>query len=483
MPSAGVTQFIGSYTPFSSTPVTNPAGVTTIGYGHIVQPGESFPTPLTPNQGQQLLGQDLGQAAAKVNQAVTAPLTQNQFDALTAYTQGTGSIQNAPFLSALNKGNYSAATQVLAQSSVASGGQISPTLQTIRVNQANLFATPAGSSYLYQGSSATLNIPSTSTVINGDGSMPANQWKGTGSPNYAQAQQNLTNLANNNLNTSNLGQSFLQAQSAMITATQQAIQQMANTPPLKMLVNPTSFKLSAEKIIADGDWGRNGPIVEQWGEAQDKLEASGKVAAFYSLDVGGTGAAGGVYGGPGITRIARQYSAAYQNFLSLWLLYKNNGALWINPMAFSPMSPNTGTASPAASQATNLSVLGSIYLYYDNILYIGSFDNFNLTESETAPYTLEYNFSFTVRATFLLDNTDDLSLQLSGLAQSQLNPLAGIPSPNQIGTSPSVAALLSQNGQPAGQVNPPPGLSPQQYTQSGVGAPGVSVNSFTNRPR
>jgi hypothetical protein len=331
-----------------------------------------------------------------------------------------------------------------------------------------------------QLSAAGLGTPPLTSTVMSDGSQPANAWKTKGSANASQASQNTALTANTNLNATNLGQSYQQAQQNMINATLAAIQQMKNTPPLKMLVNPTSFKLGAEKIISDGERSRNGPIVEQWGDALDKIEASGKVAAFYSIDATMTS------GGPGLTRTARQYSLAYQNFLSLWLLYKNNGGIWFNPTQFAPpSSSSSGVSTPNAttvtSQPSNLSVLGSIYIFYDNILYLGSFDSFNLTESETTPFSLEYNFNFTVRATFLLDNTDDLSLQISGLQQSQTNLMSGLPNPNQIGMTPGALALQSMNAQPAGKVNPPPGLTSQQYAQLGQANPGVSSGSFNSK--
>ncbi len=306
--------------------------------------------------------------------------------------------------------------------------------------------------------------------ITGDGGS-TNNWQTTGSPNASQASQAIASTANTNLNTTSQGQLFQNQQIAIIKATQAAITQMQNTPPLRMLVNPQSFKLSAEKIISDGEWGRNGPIVEHWGDNLDKLEASGKVAAFYSADMtgasgtggAGTGAlgyqsnAGQVGGGPGITRIARQYSTSYQNFLSLWLIYKNNGGIWLPPFV-----PATSSSS---SQVSNLSVLGSIYIYYDGILYIGSFDSFNLTESETAPYTLEYNFSFTVRATFLFDTPMDsngvpsgYASQIAGLQQSQSNPLQGLPNGLQVSTGSTLGGLNAQPG--GGLVSPPPNFKP-----------------------
>jgi hypothetical protein len=270
----------------------------------------------------------------------------------------------------------------------------------------------------------------------GTNANPANSYQAVGSPNANAAQAAISTYANSNLNTSNLGQQFMSAQQYMINATLQAIQRMQATPPLKMLVNPQSFKVSLEKIISDGEWSREGPIVEHWGEQLDKIEASGKVAAFYSANASQTMSSfPGVGTGPGLTRVARQYSTAYQNFLSLWLLYKNNGGVWLADYV------NSGSTT----QSSTLSVLGSIYIYYDNILYLGSFDNFSLTESETAPFTLDYSFTFTVRATFLLDNTDDLSLSLTSLAESQ-NYGVTYQAPSVMTTNPIV------NQQPAGAV-------------------------------
>ena len=157
-----------------------------------------------------------------------------------------------------------------------------------------------------------------------------------------------------------------------------------------MLVNPNSFKVSSEKICNDGNWTRNGPVIEHWGEGQDKIAGSGKIAGFYALDMQNANS-------PGLTRTARNWSMAYQNFMSLFMLYRNNGGLYLN-----------NATSGSKDNHTLLSVVGSIYIYYDGVLYIGSFDSFNLSEADTSPHTHDYDFAFTVRAWFVLDeeNTD-----------------------------------------------------------------------------
>lgn len=230
------------------------------------------------------------------------------------------------------------------------------------------------------------------------GDKDSGAWKDKGSPNASKSKEDQAKTGDNELakKQAELGQKFLQAQQAEINATVQALDQMKNTPPLRLLVNPASFKVSSEKIISDGNWTRNGPIIEHWGDNQDKLEASGRVAGFFAIDANSPFIDQGLEwegGGPGLTRVARNYSAAYQNLLSLWLLYRNNAGLF--------------TKGLDGTEWARLSMLGSIYVFYDNVLYLGSFDSFNLTESDDKPYSMEYNFQFTVRATFLLDRPDN----------------------------------------------------------------------------
>jgi hypothetical protein len=177
-------------------------------------------------------------------------------------------------------------------------------------------------------------------------------------------------------------------------STAEAIERMKATPPLRMLVNPSSFKVSKEKVISDGTWTRTGNIIHHWGDNQDKIEGSGKVAAFFTSEIGMSTL--------GLNRSARNWSKGYQNFLSLYLLYRNNAAIY--------------ATDPGAKDRTFISLVGSIYIYYDGTLYIGSFDSFNITEDAGAPFTLEYSFSFTVRAWYLLDRPDPEATRTYGNA-------------------------------------------------------------------
>ena len=54
----------------------------TIGYGHKIKDGETFPQTITRALGENLLRKDLEMAEDRVNSMIKIPLTQGQFDAL-----------------------------------------------------------------------------------------------------------------------------------------------------------------------------------------------------------------------------------------------------------------------------------------------------------------------------------------------------------------------------------------------------------------
>lgn len=256
-------------------------------------------------------------------------------------------------------------------------------------------------------------------------------WNSQGSGAANQSNLMLALSGNSNLNNgTETGRTFLNEQRAMAAATQQLLTQMANTPPLQFLVNPQSFKVDLENVISDGNWTRYGPgdVVEHWGPNQDKVEGSGKVAAFMAVDMVNNPS------GPGLTRTARQYSASYQNFQSLYAIYRNNAGLFL-----------TDNIEPTDSRKQNMSVLGSIYIFYDNTIYIGSFSNFTVTETDAAPFTLEYSFSFDVRASFTLDQISDPDLTF-GVPQGGFT----VSSPRSIQTSGNPGTGTSVSAESAG---------------------------------
>lgn len=237
-----------------------------------------------------------------------------------------------------------------------------------------------------QGGARPPPPPPVSRAIIGD-SIFSEDWIESGRKASDEIRQQFSKIATTGLNGTSIGLRYQAAQRAQIEATRLALNKLRQVPPLRLMVNPKSFSVRGEKLTSDGNWGRNGPIIEHWGDQQDKISGSGSVAGFYSiskLDANG----------PGLSRMARNFSQGYQNFQSLYLLYRNNAGLYTQDFG-------------SQDQRLNLATLGSIYLYYDNILYIGSFDTFNVTEDDTKPFTLDYSFEFSVRAVFLLDTSNE----------------------------------------------------------------------------
>lgn len=98
------------------------AGKQTIGYGHLIKPGEIFTT-ITPARGEQILQQDVAIAVAAVRKMVRVPITQNMFDALVSFAFNVGTDDDADtvaeglgdssLLKLLNDGNYTGAADGL----------------------------------------------------------------------------------------------------------------------------------------------------------------------------------------------------------------------------------------------------------------------------------------------------------------------------------------------------------------------------------
>ena len=75
------------------------AGLPTIGYGHLLRPGEDeiFKNGISPEAGEALLIKDVSSAEQAVLRLIHSPLTDGQFDALVSFTfnLGSGALQRS----------------------------------------------------------------------------------------------------------------------------------------------------------------------------------------------------------------------------------------------------------------------------------------------------------------------------------------------------------------------------------------------------
>ena len=84
-----------------------PCGAT-IGYGHLIKRGEDFKKGITEIQATELLRVDIVIAEHAVNNNITVPLTQNQYDALVifAYNIGTKNFAGSTVVKYVNNSNF-----------------------------------------------------------------------------------------------------------------------------------------------------------------------------------------------------------------------------------------------------------------------------------------------------------------------------------------------------------------------------------------
>lgn len=123
---------------FSATPYADYKGQS-IGYGHLIQPGEDLRY-VTPAQAQELLLSDVSWAEAAVRSAVTLDLNQPQFDALVllAYNIGAGAFRRSTLVRMLNAGDVAGAAAQFPRWNMA-GGQVLPALVARRERERSLF--------------------------------------------------------------------------------------------------------------------------------------------------------------------------------------------------------------------------------------------------------------------------------------------------------------------------------------------------------
>ena len=92
---------------FSSTVYQCPAGLPTIGYGHLIKKGEVFDS-ITEAEAEDLLRLDVQVAERAVLRLISVPLTDGQFDTLVSFTfnLGSGSLQSSTLRIVVNRRDH-----------------------------------------------------------------------------------------------------------------------------------------------------------------------------------------------------------------------------------------------------------------------------------------------------------------------------------------------------------------------------------------
>ena len=109
--SAAGLEFIAAQEGFRAAVYEDAAGVATIGFGHVLTPGEDYRDGLSRDAALALLRRDGAEAEAAVRRLVTVALTQAEFDALVSFTfnEGAGHFGRSTLLAKLNAGDFAGA--------------------------------------------------------------------------------------------------------------------------------------------------------------------------------------------------------------------------------------------------------------------------------------------------------------------------------------------------------------------------------------
>lgn len=133
-------ELIKSYEKFCPKAYICPAGKLTIGYGHVILPGEKFPEEMTISEADELLSKDLEQREKAVLSLVKVPLKQSQFDASMSlvFNIGTAAFGGSTLLKLLNVSDYTGAEKEFLKWNKIKG-VVSKGLTNRRVQEALLF--------------------------------------------------------------------------------------------------------------------------------------------------------------------------------------------------------------------------------------------------------------------------------------------------------------------------------------------------------
>lgn len=141
-----------------------------------------------------------------------------------------------------------------------------------------------------------------------------------------------------------------------------------NTPPLVLLINPSNLTISRNKIQQYQDRTRFGYVFHAWGEEQPKLSITARCGAFVS-------------GGRGVQFASKRDSAAWQNLMNTFHVFKNNGYIY----------------DTVGKSFANHHV-GVISIHYDGWIYYGNMESFTYTYEDSSNMLggIEFSMEFVV---------------------------------------------------------------------------------------
>lgn len=138
---------------------------------------------------------------------------------------------------------------------------------------------------------------------------------------------------------------------------------------LVLHVNPQSMRISHKRVISRKQT-LGGHVIQHWGEQPVEITLEATSGGFVRLYSGITSVTGDTLGG------SRRDTLAYDRYLDLLALYRNNGAIY--------------------DRHGHIVLQGQIKLEFDGSVYYGWFSTFSVTEDAASPYQFRLSFALTI---------------------------------------------------------------------------------------
>jgi hypothetical protein len=154
---------------------------------------------------------------------------------------------------------------------------------------------------------------------------------------------------------------------ALDIATQ--LKAVKSTPPLVLLINPTTMSKSFTKLQQFTERTRFGYVFQAWGEEQPTMSITARCGAFIS-------------GGRGVQWASRRDSASWQNLVGAFHFYRNNGYIY-----------------DTVGKSNAHLMVGALSIHYDGWIYYGHMSSFSYAFNEqNTKGGIEFSLDFTISA-------------------------------------------------------------------------------------
>lgn len=200
------------------------------------------------------------------------------------------------------------------------------------------------------------------------------------------------------------------ADSATLSDIRYQIEKLLSVPPLTLLVNPNSMSVAYSAVQNYSDLTRNGYVFQRWGEEQPSINFSGSTGAFTAGSNVVSNFSTESVGPNGVQFASKRDSAAFQNFSSLYQIYRHNGYIY-----------------DSLGKTNAMLMVGAIAIDYDQNTYVGHIESFSYSYEEDSPHRIQWEMDFKVSRMY-----DHANAPVVVLPETSPSLSAGSPSLQQL---------------------------------------------------